>query len=171
GPHPSPDRRGRWPGGGLPASAGSSALLRSVSHDLSRVARYARGGIGEAPQSFPYIRSGTVLLERDAELAALDGLVAAGDGRLLLVEGSPGIGKTRLVAEARDRAADAGMRCLSARGCDMERAFSFGVVRQLFEPLVARLDEAERAELFSGAAGLAWQLLSETEGASGGAFS
>jgi DNA-binding CsgD family transcriptional regulator len=116
---------------------------------------------------------GQALLERDVELAVLERSVAeaaAGDGRLALVEGLPGIGKTKLLAAARERTAAAGMRCLSARGCDMERAFSFGVVRQLFEPLVARLEEAERAELFGGAAGLAWQLLSETEGPSGGAF-
>src|SRR5437763_8888430 len=98
-----------------------------------------------------------LLLEREAELAALERLVseaAAGEGRLALVEGSPGIGKTQLLAAARERAAAAGMRCLTARGCDMERAWSYGVVRQLYEPAVARLAEAERAELFAGAASL-----------------
>jgi hypothetical protein len=46
------------------------------------------------------------LYERDAELAVFDRLLddAAGGGRLVLVEGPPGIGKTRLLAEARRRA-------------------------------------------------------------------
>jgi DNA-binding CsgD family transcriptional regulator len=111
-----------------------------------------------------------VLLERETELALLDRVVGeavAGDGRLGLVEGPAGIGKTRLVAAARERAASAGMQTLSARGSEMERAFPFGVVRQLFEPAVARLGAAERAEVFAGAAGLAERLLAE-EGESAG---
>jgi len=72
------------------------------------------------------------LLDRDGELRALDHLVeaaAGGEARLVLVEGAAGIGKTRLVAEARRRAEMAGMRTLSARGSELERAFAFGVVR------------------------------------------
>ena len=57
----------------------------------------------------------------------------------MVVEGAAGIGKTRLVAEARRRAESTGMRTLSARGSELERAFAFGVVRQLFGPLSARL--------------------------------
>jgi MoxR-like ATPase len=39
------------------------------------------------------------LLERDTELAAVTGLIAAspGGGRLLAIEGPPGIGKTALM--------------------------------------------------------------------------
>ena len=53
------------------------------------------------------------LLERDRELAALDRLIADaedGRGRVALIEGPAGIGKSRLLAEARTRAAD-GMTC------------------------------------------------------------
>ncbi len=49
-----------------------------------------------------------LLLEREAELAALEAMLGAaqsGDGRLVVVEGSAGIGKTRLLAEARALAA------------------------------------------------------------------
>ena len=35
---------------------------------------------------------------------------------------------------------------LGARGSELERSFSYGVVRQLFEPLVASLSADERAE-------------------------
>jgi DNA-binding CsgD family transcriptional regulator len=97
------------------------------------------------------------LLERDAELAALDTLAsgASGWGRLLAIEGPPGIGKTSLILETRQRAQDGGTRVLSARGSELETAFSFGVVRQLFEPLLAQLAESERADLLNGAAELA----------------
>src|SRR5215471_3558165 len=84
--------------------------------------------------------AGQELLEREGELGVLGTLVAqaaGGDGSVGLIEGPPGIGKTRLAAAARRLAAEAGMRCLSARGSPMERAFPFGVVRQLFEPVLA----------------------------------
>src|SRR2546430_16402764 len=97
------------------------------------------------------------LLERDTELASLQSLVASGEagGLLLAIEGPPGIGKTALMAEAKSRGDGAGMQVLGARGSALERSFSFGVVRQLFEPLLASLPSEERAELLSGAAALA----------------
>ncbi len=102
------------------------------------------------------------LLERERDLDALEALVAGalgGDGRLGLVEGPAGIGKTRLLAAARALAADAGMRCLTARGGELERAFPFGVVRQLYEPALAGAPPAERSELFAGPAGLVEHLV------------
>ena len=119
------------------------------------------------PEVFPYgagtIRAvrGADLLEREAELRVLETLVAqasGGDGRVGLIEGSPGIGKTSLVSAAARLAAEAGMRCLSARGSPMERAFPFGVVRQLFEPVLAA-EPAERAEVFGGPAARVERLL------------
>ncbi len=95
-----------------------------------------------------------VLLERDGELAAVDALIG-GVGSLLAIEGPPGIGKTALLAEARRRGEAAGLQALGARGSELERTFSFGVVRQLFEPLVVQLSERERADALAGAAKLA----------------
>jgi DNA-binding CsgD family transcriptional regulator len=97
------------------------------------------------------------LLERDTELAAIDAAIGAtvGGERLLVIEGPPGIGKTSLVVEAKTRARKAGMQVLGARGSELERAFAYGVVRQLFEPFLARLPAEERAELLAGAAELA----------------
>jgi tetratricopeptide (TPR) repeat protein len=115
------------------------------------------------------------LLERDAELGVLAELVAraaGGDGRVGLIEGPPGTGKTRLVAEARQLAAEARMHCLAARGSPMERAYPFGVVRQLFDPVLAA-GHGEHGELFAGPAGRAERLLSgagEQAGDGGGAF-
>ena len=62
---------------------------------------------------------------------------AGGAGRLVTIEGGAGIGKTRLVAEARAAAARAGLTVLTARGGELEQEFAFGVVRQLFEPLLS----------------------------------
>ncbi len=97
------------------------------------------------------------LLERDVELAAVAGLIADshGGGRLLAVEGPPGIGKTALMFEAKELAQESGWQVLGARGSEFERSFSYGVVRQLFEPLIAALCAEERADLMAGAAALA----------------
>src|SRR3954470_10710042 len=84
--------------------------------------------------------AGVALLERERELETLAALIeGAAEGRsgVALVEGRAGIGKSRLIAAAREQAADAGVGTLAARGTDLERDFPFGVVRQLFEPLRA----------------------------------
>ena len=107
-------------------------------------------------------RHGGALLEREPEVAALSGLIdvaCAGAGRVAVISGPPGIGKSALLGVATDLAAQRGLRVLAARGGELERDYSFGVVRQLFEPLVASLPRAERASLFDGAAGIAATLL------------
>jgi DNA-binding CsgD family transcriptional regulator len=98
------------------------------------------------------------LLERDAELAAVEALIGEDGGRLLVIEGPPGIGKTSLLVETKARGQEAGIQVLAARGSELERAFSYGLVRQLFEPFLARLSADERAEAFAGAASLATPL-------------
>jgi predicted ATPase len=91
-----------------------------------------------------------VLFERDRELAQIDELIAesaAGDGQFLVIQGRPGLGKTSLLGEVVARAADQGMSVFRARGTELESGFAFGVVRQLFEPVVRRSGD----ELFAGA--------------------
>lgn len=97
------------------------------------------------------------LLERDGELAAISEALeeTSGGGRVLLIEGVAGIGKTALIGELEGRAGLAGHRVLRARGSEMEREFGFGIVRQLFAPELRSLDEAGRARLFVGPAALA----------------
>ena len=95
------------------------------------------------------------LCEREAELARVEALLAAaraGRGGVLLITGPAGIGKTVLLGTARERAAQAGMRVLAGRGGELEGDFSFGVARQLFEPLLAGAGAAEREVLLAGAA-------------------
>ena len=110
------------------------------------------------------------LLERDRELAALERLIEGArdeGGRVVLIEGPAGIGKTRLLAAARERAAR-GMTVLTARCSELEREFSFGAVRQLFEP-VAR-DAERRARLLAGAAAPVEGVLGAPEGDAEGTF-
>jgi DNA-binding CsgD family transcriptional regulator len=97
------------------------------------------------------------MLEREAEMAALAAMLdaaGAGEGRLVVVEGSAGIGKTRLLAEARALAAAGEFEILTARGGELEGEFAFGIVRQLFEAPLATATPELRAELLAGAAGL-----------------
>jgi DNA-binding CsgD family transcriptional regulator len=95
------------------------------------------------------------LLERDAELAVLDeqlDAAAAGHGSLVVVEGPAGIGKTRLLAAARERARARGFEVLQGRGSPLERDVQFGLVRQLIERPIALASPAERDRLLSGPA-------------------
>jgi DNA-binding CsgD family transcriptional regulator len=95
------------------------------------------------------------LTERDCEIAELEHAideVASGSGRFVLVEGPAGIGKSSLLAIAKHLGGAVGACVLAARGSEFEREFGFGVVRQLFEPLIAALSDKEKGALFGGAA-------------------
>src|SRR4051812_46218258 len=69
---------------------------------------------------------------------------------MVLIDGPAGIGKSRLLDAVTAAASGAGARILRARGSELEREFPFGVVRQLFEPLLA--DAAERERVLAGSA-------------------
>lgn len=93
------------------------------------------------------------LLERDTELAVLRAAAAdaaSGDGRVALITGPAGVGKTRLLKEVRTSGLGDGARTLFARAGELEREYPFGVVRQLFEPLLSDPDAA--AQAFAGSA-------------------
>jgi DNA-binding CsgD family transcriptional regulator len=101
--------------------------------------------------------STNLLLEREAQVAALRAVADAargGGGRFVVIEGSAGLGKTRLLAEARTIAGSTGMRVLAARGGELEGEFAYGIVRQLFEPVLASVSPDLRMELLAGPAAL-----------------
>jgi class 3 adenylate cyclase/DNA-binding CsgD family transcriptional regulator/tetratricopeptide (TPR) repeat protein len=103
-------------------------------------------------------RAQTQLLERSTELARLRAAVEAtraGSGRLSVIEGAAGIGKTSLLTEGRAMAEASGMRVLQGRGSELEQTFPYGIVRQLFEPALARASSTDRERLLDGAAALA----------------
>ena len=112
-----------------------------AAHLPAPPSRRHRGHPRTVPHMFTRVEQ---LEERDGEVAAVERVLGGGGG--LLIEGPPGIGKTRLLGAARARAD--GRRVLSARGSELERDFPFAVVRQLLEPVV-------RDEQFAGAAALA----------------
>jgi DNA-binding CsgD family transcriptional regulator len=90
------------------------------------------------------LRRGEDLLERDAELGSIGRLVeraSAGEGGLVVLQGHAGVGKTELLRAATDLGDAAGLRVLRARGSELDRAFAFGLVRQLFEREVAEHPE------------------------------
>ena len=96
------------------------------------------------------VRGGTGLLERDGELGLMAALVArvrGGEGAVLVVEGQAGVGKTELLRAAGEVGEAEGLRVLRARGSELDRAFAFGVVRQLLEREVA-----DDPELLTGGA-------------------
>jgi DNA-binding CsgD family transcriptional regulator len=87
--------------------------------------------------------------------AALERARGGSRGATLLIEGPAGVGKTALLGELERRGAAEGFRVLRARGSEMERDFGFGLIRQLFGPLLRSLSPEQRARLFSGPAALA----------------
>ena len=101
------------------------------------------------------------LLEREAELRAVESAIADaahGVGRLVLIEGRAGAGKTAVTDAARAAAAGSRLLTVRARGDELEREFAFGVVRQLFDDVVRRT-AADTTVLFAGAARFAAPLL------------
>jgi DNA-binding CsgD family transcriptional regulator len=102
------------------------------------------------------------LLERDLELDVLAGAIrraAGGAGGTVLVEGPAGVGKTRLLQAAAERAVDSSLMVLRARGGELERSFPFGIARQLFAAAVGALNAGRRDSVLSGTAGVAVELV------------
>jgi DNA-binding CsgD family transcriptional regulator len=95
------------------------------------------------------------LLERSGELGVLQEkaqLAVGGSPQFVVIEGAAGIGKTSLLDEFVQFGAEGTMRPLRARCDEMERELAFGVVRQLFEPLLAEAPPDERERLLAGPA-------------------
>jgi DNA-binding CsgD family transcriptional regulator len=98
------------------------------------------------------------LVERERELERIEALIAAvedGAARVLVLEGPAGIGKTSLLAAARERARGEALHVLGARASELERGYPFGAVRQWFEPTLAAASPAQRSRLFEGAGAIA----------------
>jgi DNA-binding CsgD family transcriptional regulator len=74
----------------------------------------------------------SALVGREPELAAIEGVLAAGDGlRVLELAGEPGIGKTTLWQEALARARSDGLRVLAAQPAESEAKLAFAGLTDL----------------------------------------
>src|SRR5262245_48476774 len=93
--------------------------------------RLPEGALVSAPDEtrFALIERGDVW----RTVAQILGASRAGDGSVLVIEGSSGVGKTALVAAAATLAIECGMQVLRARGRTRERKLPYGVVMQLLE--------------------------------------
>ena len=100
-----------------------------------------------------------LIIGRDAGLARVRGLVdpVPQAGRVLLVTGEAGIGKTVLLADAAGRARSAGMRVLSVTGRESESRLAFAGLHQLLRPVLSSAAglPGRQAQALSGALGLA----------------
>ena len=93
------------------------------------------------------------VLERSAEFAVLRSSldrIGHGEGSVVVVQGSAGIGKTRLLSACGECAAQRGMEVARARGDELVMGSSFAAIRDLLSAHV----QAD-PELLDGAAGLA----------------
>jgi class 3 adenylate cyclase/DNA-binding CsgD family transcriptional regulator len=164
----------------LPAGVSLRDLGDTDVPDFERPERLYQLVIPGLPEAFPALarrerrplaasppRTGRfALLERDAEVAAIRDVVTgatSGIGRLVVIEGRAGMGKTRLLAEARAAAEEARLQVLQARSSELEQDFAYCVLRQLFEPFLAAVGSGERAELFGGAAAMTERLFDESQ--------
>ena len=110
----------------------------------------------------PPTTPGPELLERESELLALDRAVADaidGHGRVVAIEGPPGIGKSSLVTRCVEAAGERGMYTISVRATELERSYPYGLVRQSADSVALERTPEERAALFAGAARLALPIL------------
>lgn len=78
-----------------------------------------------------------------------------------MISGEAGIGKSSLLQAAKVEARAGGLLVLGGRGAELERDFAFGVVRQLFEPMLARAEPEDRKSLLEGPAQPAAQLVTD----------
>jgi DNA-binding NarL/FixJ family response regulator len=100
-----------------------------------------------------------VLLDRDAELDALDrqlSAIGSGSGRVVVVEGPAGIGKSSLLDAVARSAGAHGVTVVRARGGPFEQDATWGIARQLFDPLRF---QPGWSELTAGAAALSQRAL------------
>lgn len=119
------------------AAMGAAAFERLPSHVLkglgTPVSVFRVTGT-DAPARLP-----SALINRAAEIKTADAALRAltiGNGGMLIVEGEPGIGKSRLAAEIVRRAETAEVRTLRGAGAEVEATTPYNAWRAIFEHLL-----------------------------------
>src|SRR5687768_10938258 len=98
------------------------------------------------------------LVGRRQELERLAGVIeraAVGESATVLVSGEPGVGKTRLAAEALAAARARGFLVLEGRGHALEATLAYAPVREAIARHLRTLDPRGRRRLLGEAPGLA----------------
>jgi len=99
------------------------------------------------------------VIGRDRELTRLTRLLSPPypEGRVLLLLGDAGVGKTVLLSEAARQARSAGMRVLSAAGRESEQDLAFAGLHQLLRPVLDQVSglPTRQSQALRGAFGLA----------------
>jgi len=96
---------------------------------------------------------GAVLVGRAAECAQMEGLLNAAQGgrsEVLVVRGEPGVGKSALLRHAVERATQAGLTTVSARGMESESEIPFAGLADLIRPVrhaISSIPEVQQAVL------------------------
>jgi DNA-binding CsgD family transcriptional regulator/tetratricopeptide (TPR) repeat protein len=108
--------------------------------------------------------SASILIGREAEVAALDALLAGGH-RVLLISGDAGIGKSRLARDVLARAAARGDRVLRGTCFDRDQSLPFAPFLDLLRDVATTSPEAARDRLRTAAPGIL-RLLPELGGGS-----
>jgi DNA-binding CsgD family transcriptional regulator/predicted ATPase len=94
-----------------------------------------------------------VLVGRAAECARTEGLLNAAHGgrsEVLIVRGEPGVGKSALLRYALERATQAGLTTISARGIESESEIPFAGLADLIRPVrqaISSIPETQQAVL------------------------
>lgn len=115
--------------------------------------------------------SASEILERDSELTRIEEALdsaTSGSGRVVVIEGPAGIGKTRLVRETRDLASARGFGRLQATGDESETSMAWSVVRQMVERSISRYSGEIREAILAGPAGAALRTLDVAPAATAG---
>jgi DNA-binding CsgD family transcriptional regulator len=132
-PHPAAAHQAPLPWLGSPL--GYPVPPTKVSRDVS--------GSNEVPRRVETPMMDSQLVGRDRELGMVEALVeqAQAGGGALVVRGEAGIGKSALLACARQRARERGMTVLSASGVQSEAHLPFAGLHQLLRPVWSGLDD------------------------------
>ena len=128
--------------------AGHASRLAPIPHpDIGRAPRsrtlIPRRGYARQRSALPVTEVADHLVGRAAELEAIDraiGELCEGRSAPLVVQGEPGIGKTRLLAELAERADARGCIVLGGSASELERDLPFWVFVDALDEYVAGLD-------------------------------
>jgi len=85
------------------------------------------------------VANGALVLERERELDVVHAAcraVGSGRGRLIVVDGAAGVGKTLLMNAAAEAAEAAGLEVARTRGGELEQDLGWGIAADLLDPVL-----------------------------------